>query len=283
MTLHVKNLTLSYSSKSGRKSSRKSGPKSNPKASDNIVIPQVSLTLNEGEITCLIGPNGCGKSTLLKALAGLLSPTEGQVLLDNKTLSNWSPKALARRLTLLPQSPVAPDDISVHQLVSYGRFAHQGLFGRMSQQDIDAVDNALNQTGMQPLKHRIFNTLSGGERQRGWIALALAQQSDILLLDEPTTYLDIGHQLEALDLLSRLNQQQGLTVIMVLHDINQASQYGDRILTMKQGRIIADGTPLEVITPKLMQQVFGIDIELIVREQGQKQYPYGMPLTACSA
>ena len=247
-------------------------------SSAHVVVPEVSLSFTEGDITCLIGPNGCGKSTLLKALAGLLPPLQGQILLDQQALSQWQPKDLAKRLTLLPQSPVAPDDISVFQLVSYGRFAHQGLFGSMTPEDVQAVDNALEQTGMQGLKHRIFNTLSGGERQRGWIALALAQQSDILLLDEPTTYLDIGHQLEVLDLLARLNQQQGLTVVMVLHDINQASQYGDRILAMQQGHIIADGSPIDVITPELIQKVFGIDIELIVRQQGEKTYPYGLPL-----
>lgn len=242
------------------------------------MVPEVSLTLQEGEITCLIGPNGCGKSTLLKALAGLLPPASGQVFLDNRPLPHWSRKAMARRMTLLPQNPVAPDDLSVYQLVSHGRFAWQGLFGRMTQQDLDAVEQALHLTGMDQLRHRSFNTLSGGERQRGWIALALAQQADILLLDEPTTYLDIGHQLEVLELLAQLNREHQRTIVMVLHDINQASQYSDRILAMQQGRIIADDSPVNAITPEMMQQVFGIQVELMMRQQGDKTWPYGLPV-----
>lgn len=269
MTLSAENLILSYSSgQSASSTTSEASP----------VVPEVSLTLQEGEITCLIGPNGCGKSTLLKALAGLLPPASGQVFLDNRPLPHWSRKAMARRMTLLPQNPVAPDDLSVYQLVSHGRFAWQGLFGRMTQQDLDAVEQALHLTGMDQLRHRSFNTLSGGERQRGWIALALAQQADILLLDEPTTYLDIGHQLEVLELLAQLNREHQRTIVMVLHDINQASQYSDRILAMQQGRIIADDSPVNAITPEMMQQVFGIQVELMMRQQGDKTWPYGLPV-----
>ncbi|MBB1485780.1 ABC transporter ATP-binding protein [Oceanospirillum sediminis] len=269
MTLSAENLVLSYSSgQSASSTTSEASP----------VVSEVSLTLQEGEITCLIGPNGCGKSTLLKALAGLLPPASGQVFLDNRPLPHWSRKAMARRMTLLPQNPVAPDDLSVYQLVSHGRFAWQGLFGRMTQQDLDAVEQALHLTGMDQLRHRSFNTLSGGERQRGWIALALAQQADILLLDEPTTYLDIGHQLEVLELLAQLNREHQRTIVMVLHDINQASQYSDRILAMQQGRIIADDSPVNAITPEMMQQVFGIQVELMMRQQGDKTWPYGLPV-----
>jgi len=269
MTLSAENLVLSYSSgQSASSTTSEASP----------VVPEVSLTLQEGEITCLIGPNGCGKSTLLKALAGLLPPASGQVFLDNRPLPHWSRKAMARRMTLLPQNPVAPDDLSVYQLVCHGRFAWQGLFGRMTQKDLDAVEQALHLTGMDQLRHRSFNTLSGGERQRGWIALALAQQADILLLDEPTTYLDIGHQLEVLELLAQLNREHQRTIVMVLHDINQASQYSDRILAMQQGRIIADDSPVNAITPEMMQQVFGIQVELMMRQQGDKTWPYGLPV-----
>ena len=269
MTLSAENLILSYSpGQSASSTTSEASP----------VVPEVSLTLQEGEITCLIGPNGCGKSTLLKALAGLSPPASGQVFLDNRPLPHWSRKAMARRMTLLPQNPVAPDDLSVYQLVSHGRFAWQGLFGRMTQQDLDAVEQALHLTGMDQLRHRSFNTLSGGERQRGWIALALAQQADILLLDEPTTYLDIGHQLEVLELLAQLNREHQRTIVMVLHDINQASQYSDRILAMQQGRIIADDSPVNAITPEMMQQVFGIQVELMMRQQGDKTWPYGLPV-----
>lgn len=245
---------------------------------EKLIITNTSLSFKRGEISCLIGPNGCGKSTLLQALGGLLLPQSGTVTLDNKPLKAWPRKALARRLTLLPQAPVAPDSLSVQQLVSHGRYPYQGLFGKTSQADIEAVELALQLTNMSALRYREFNTLSGGERQRGWIALALAQQSDILLLDEPTTYLDIGSQLEVLELLAKLHKQHQLTLVMVLHDINQASQYADRILAMQDGHIIADGKPLEVISETLLETLFGVSMERIIRKQDKKPYPYCLPL-----
>lgn len=258
MTLIARDLTLGYQ--------------------QQTIVSATSITLNIGEMTCLVGPNGCGKSTLLRALSGLLSPMTGEVTLDDKPLAAWSRKALARRLAFLPQNPVAPDDISVYQLVSHGRYAYQGLFGLTQPSDVEAVNWALEMTEMNGLRHRVFNTLSGGEKQRGWIALALAQQADLLLLDEPTTYLDIGHQLDILELLATLNQEHRITVVMVLHDINQASQYTDRLLVMRAGCIIADNTPQSVISASLVKQVFGIDIELITRQEGERAYPYSLPL-----
>lgn len=243
------------------------------------VVFDTSINFEAGKITCLIGPNGCGKSTLLRALAGLMPPHSGETRLSDRQLTAWPRKALARRLALLPQNPSAPDGISVQQLVSYGRYPHQGLLGHSSQADRDAIEWALTITAMSEFRHRAFSTLSGGERQRGWIALALAQQSDILLLDEPTTYLDIGHQMDVLHLLTMLNRKHHISIIMVLHDINQASQYADRILAMQAGRIIADGKPLEVISTQLLQALFGVGSELIMRKEGEHTYPYCFPLS----
>ena len=262
MTLKADNLTLGYKEK--------------------VIIKDTSLTIKPGQITSLIGPNGSGKSTLLKALAGILTPLQGQVTLDNKRLSQWPSKHLAQRLALLSQHPVAPENISVQQLVSYGRYPYQGLFGQNNQQDLEAVEWALEITQMIELRHRGFDTLSGGERQRGWIALALAQQSDILLLDEPTTYLDIGHQMEILDLLANLNQQYQLTLVMVLHDINQASQYSHRLLAMQQGELIADGPPKDVFSGELLRELFGIESEIIYRQKRSQSYPFSIPIRARS-
>ena len=245
---------------------------------DNAVVCDTSIAFEQGKISCLIGPNGCGKSTVLRGLAGLMNPQSGQVRLDNRCLQQWPRKALARRLALLPQNPSAPDGISVQQLVNHGRYPHQGVLGPNNQADIDAVEWALQITAMSTLRHRLFNTLSGGERQRGWIALALAQQSDILLLDEPTTYLDMGHQLDILSLLANLNQTHQITIVMVLHDINQASQYADRILAMRGGRIIADGSPRDVISEQLINTLFGVQTELMMRSDGDRCYPYSLPL-----
>ncbi len=245
---------------------------------DKKLLTQASFTINSGEITCVIGANGCGKSSLLHVLAGLTTPLSGRVTLANKTITEWPKKALARKLSLLPQAPEAPEGISVFDLLMHGRFCHKGLLSKYQQSDIDAIDNALKFTGMESLREQEFNLLSGGERQRGWLALALAQESEILLLDEPTTYLDIGHQQDILRLLKRLNIEKKLTIVMVLHDINQASQYADRILTLQAGNIIADNHPKQVINPELIKQVFGIDVDLISRNDGDKKYSYCIPV-----
>ncbi len=257
MTISAKNVNLGYK--------------------DSIVVSNASITLRENEITCLIGPNGCGKSTLLRGLSGIIPPHSGVITLDNKDLTLWQRKALARRVAVLPQNPTAPDDISLFQLVSHGRYPYQGFFGRASKADFQAIEWALEVTRIAPLSHRVFNTLSGGERQLGWIALALAQQSDILVLDEQTTFLDMGHQYEVMDLLARLNQEHQLTILMVLHDINQASQYSHRILAMSEGKIIADGSPSNVISKPLISKMFGIQTEIIGRHQAGKPYPYCLP------
>ena len=244
-------------------------------------IPE--LRLERGRVTCLVGPNGCGKSTLLKALGGLLRPASGEVSLDARPLADWSPKALARRLASLPQSPSAPDDISVRQLVGHGRYPHQGLLGGVSATDRQVVDWALAATSIVHLQERRFATLSGGERQRAWLAMTLAQQAEILLLDEPTTYMDMGHQVELLELLAELQHRHALTIVMVLHDINQASQYADRLLAMCDGRILADGTPGAVVDSRLTEQLFGLATERIERQIKGRLVPYCLPLPAGAA
>ncbi len=245
---------------------------------NKAIISNISISLQPGKISCLIGPNGCGKSTLLRALAGLMKPQSGWVKLDDINLSDWPRRNLARRLALLPQNPSAPDGISVEQLVMHGRYPHQGVFRSYCKTDYDVVDWALLMTDMASLRQRTFNTLSGGERQRGWIALALAQQSPLLILDEPTTYLDIGHQIDILGLLSQLNREHGITIIMVLHDINQACQYADRILVMNEGSIVADDTPLKVVSEQLLARIFGVQTEIIIRQEGERSYPFSLPL-----
>lgn len=243
----------------------------------HVVVRPTSLTLEPGRITCLIGPNGCGKSTLLRGLAGMLAPQAGQVSLDGRALSAWPAAALARAMATLPQSPSAPDGLSLQQLVRYGRYPHHGLLGGWSRDDQTALDWALEATGLRRLRERDIRTLSGGERQRAWIAMALAQQSAWLLLDEPTTFLDIGHQIEILSLLRALNRAYGLTIVMVLHDLNQASQFADRLLAMQAGRLVADGAPDAMVSPELVRQLFGIEVEIVRRQDGDEIYPYCLP------
>jgi len=225
---------------------------------DKVVVQQLSLDVEDAQVHCLIGPNGSGKSTLLRALAGLLKPQQGQVLLDGQSISRWKRRELAQRLAMLPQHPVAPDGLTVEQLVRYGRFPYQRLLGQPTEQDVKMVRWAIRVTGLSGFEVRPLSALSGGERQRAWIALSLAQQAATLILDEPTTFLDLGHQLEVLELLGELNRQQGLTVIMSLHDLNQAAQFGHRLVAMRAGRLEQAGAPAEVLTQALLADVFRV-------------------------
>ncbi len=224
-----------------------------------IVLSELDLAIPKGKITAFVGPNGCGKSTLMKGLGRLIKPKYGTVYLDGKSITQQSTKAIARQMGLLPQSPRAPEGLSVRELAAQGRYPHQTWFQQWSETDEQAVESALSITNMLELSDRPLDTLSGGQRQRAWIAMTLAQETPILLLDEPTTFLDIAHQIEVLDLLLDLNQTQGRTVVMVLHDINQACRYADYLVALRDGRVYAQGEPSQIVTQSMIHDVFGID------------------------
>ncbi len=233
-----------------------------------VVIGHLDLAVTAGQCLVLAGPNGSGKSTLLRGLGRLLRPAAGAVLLDGRPLARWSPRDLARRLAVLPQSPETPADLTVEQLVALGRHPHQPFLSLPSAADRAAVDEALAWTDLQPLAGRRLADLSGGERQRAWIALTLAQQTDLLLLDEPTTYLDLGHAMAVLDLVRRLNRERGVTVVMALHDLSQAARYADRLVLLANGAIAADGPPASVLTAAAIARVFGVEVEVMTASNG---------------
>ena len=222
------------------------------------VVHGVDLAVPAGQVTVIVGANGCGKSTLLRALGRILRPVEGRVELDGRDLHRMRPREVASVLGLLPQQPVAPEGISVGDLVGRGRHPHQGAFRRWSAADSDAVARALALTDTQDLVGRRVEELSGGQRQRVWVAMMLAQDPRILLLDEPTTYLDIAHQVDVLDLLADLNQQRGTTVVMVLHDLNLAARYADHLVVMAAGRLVREGAPADVLDAECVREAFGL-------------------------
>jgi len=227
------------------------------------VLSMLDLTVPDGKTTVIVGPNACGKSTLLRTLARLLRPTGGVVSLDQRPVQQYRGKHLATILGLLPQQPIAPDGITVSDLVARGRYPRQGLLGQRTAADSAAVAAALLATDTVDLADRRIEELSGGQRQRVWIAMALAQQADILLLDEPTTFLDVTHQIEVLDLLVDLNRREGTTIVMVLHDLNLAARYADHLIVMSAGRIVAQGTPREVITTEIVRESFALESTII--------------------
>lgn len=229
---------------------------------ERSVISGLDLDIAPGQITSIVGANGCGKSTLLRALARLLVPQSGQVVLDGLALQERPTKELAKILGLLPQSPTAPEGIVVADLVGRGRHPHQGVLGLWSQRDYEVVAQSLAATRTSALADRPIDELSGGQRQRVWIAMALAQQTRVLLLDEPTTYLDLAHQVEVLDLCRELNQALATTVVAVLHDLNQACRYADRMIAMRDGQIVLEGPPAQVMTAETVGQVFGLHVEI---------------------
>lgn len=228
----------------------------------------VSLALEPGTLTSFVGPNGSGKSTALAALARLVKPSSGTVLLDGRTIAGLPSKAVARRLALLPQGAPLLSEVTVRELVGFGRYPHQSLLGIASAEDRDAVAWALAAAGLEELAERPADRLSGGERQRAWIAMALAQRTGILLLDEPTTYLDIRHQVEVLRLVRRLNLDEGLTVAMAIHDLNQALAFSDRVVLMRAGAVVASGPPGEVVTADQIRRVFGVDVHVVPGPNG---------------
>ncbi|MBP1755556.1 MAG: iron dicitrate transporter ATP-binding protein [Firmicutes bacterium] len=227
------------------------------------ILHGIDVFIPNNKISVIIGANACGKSTLLKSLARLIKPSSGEIILDGKRISEIPPKQLARKLGLLPQSPVVPEGITVSDLVARGRFPYQTFIKGMSKADYEAVEDALEIMGITELANRSVDELSGGQRQRVWIAMALAQQTEILLLDEPTTFLDIAYQIEILDLLTDLNQRRGTTIVMVLHDINLSARYADYIFAVHKGKLVAQGSPSEVISEQLMKQVFGLECTVI--------------------
>ncbi|WP_030485354.1 ABC transporter ATP-binding protein [Nocardioides aequoreus] len=230
---------------------------------DRTVVEDLDLAVPPGRITAIVGANACGKSTLLRAMSRLLAPGAGQVLLDGKDLRRTPTKEVARKLGLLPQSPIAPEGIVVADLVSRGRHPHQRLVARWTPEDDAAVAEALAATDTTELADRPVDELSGGQRQRVWIAMALAQQTDLLLLDEPTTFLDVNHQVEVLDLLTDLNRLRGTTIVMVLHDLNLAARYADHLVAVRQGRLHSSGEPGQVLTAACVEQVFGMRSQVI--------------------
>lgn len=230
---------------------------------DRVVAEAIDLPVSAGRITAIVGANACGKSTLLRAMARLLAPRSGRVLLDGKDLHRLPTKEVARTLGLLPQSPSAPEGIAVADLVARGRHPHQGFLSRWTADDEAAVAEALRMTDTAQLADRSVDELSGGQRQRTWIAMALAQQTDILLLDEPTTFLDITHQVEVLDLLTDLNRSRGTTVVMVLHDLNLAARYADHLVAVADGAVHAAGDPGTVLTAETVREVFGLESRVV--------------------
>ncbi|MDF2922762.1 MAG: fecE [Paenibacillaceae bacterium] len=228
-----------------------------------MIVEDLNLSIPTGKITALVGANGSGKSTILKAMARILKPKRGSVFLDSKAIHQQSTKEVAKQLAILPQNPTAPDGLTVGELIGYGRFPHQKGFGNQSKEDREIIRWAVQVTGMEEFFDRPVDQLSGGQRQRAWIAMALAQQTDILFLDEPTTFLDMGHQLEVLKLLQKLNVEEARTIVMVVHDLNHATRYAGHMVAIKAGKVISEGSPQEVMTKDVLRSVFGIEADII--------------------
>lgn len=235
------------------------------------IIKNMNLEIPKGKITMIIGSNGCGKSTLLKTIARIITPKKGEIKLDGVSLKAQAPKEIAKKMAVLPQSPIVPSGLLVKELVSYGRFPYQSAMGGLKEKDIEMVNWAMKVTGIAEFSERSVDSLSGGQRQRAWIAMALAQETEILVLDEPTTYLDMAHQLEILMLLRKLNKEENRTIVMVLHELNNATKFADYLIGVKEGEVVFRGKPLDVITNENLYTLYGIDAKLQLDETGQ--YP----------
>ncbi|WP_253737603.1 ABC transporter ATP-binding protein [Halohasta salina] len=243
--------------------------------SDGPIVDGATITAERGAVTALVGPNGSGKSTLLKGLANQLTPDEGSVLIDGREIHTLDTKALARKLGLLSQESTAPGSITVEDLVYHGRYPHRGFFEHVTEDDECAVDNAIDLAGCEHLRDREVGSLSGGQKQLAWIAMALAQDTDVLLLDEPTTFLDLHHQLEVMEIIETLRDERDITVVVVLHDIEQAARYADRIIALEDGVIRARGRPTDVVTEDLLAEVFGIEADVESTDRGPTITPIG--------
>lgn len=241
-----------------------------------LVLDGVDIAVEEGKLTVLLGPNGSGKSTLLKTLARTLKPSAGHVYLDGKDIHRSNTREIAKRLGILPQGPVAPEGLSVKQLVGMGRFPHQGLWQKNAQQDANAIREAMAYANVTEFAERSVDALSGGQRQRCWIAMVLAQQTDLILLDEPTTFLDLKVQVDLLELLSRLAHEKGRTLLLVLHDLNLAAAYADHLVMMRDGRIVTSGAPIDVFTETNLKRVFDLDAHVI--QDSESGSPICVPL-----
>jgi len=246
---------------------------------DKTVFKDVNLEFLQPEIVSIIGPNGSGKSTILKALSRILTPASGYVYLQNESLQKMPTECVARTISILPQSANAPGDMTVRDLTACGRIPYQNLWGSRTLNDDAAIDEALDITGLTKLQNRLLNTLSGGEKQRAWLSMALAQKPKILLLDEPTTYLDVKHQLELMELIVRLHRECDMTIIMVLHDLNHAARYSTRLIAVKEGIVVADGKVKEVFTVRVLEELYDVQVVVTKIERDGCSYPICLPYT----
>lgn len=235
---------------------------------DHIIIPKMNLEIPKGKMTMIIGPNGCGKSTLLKSIARIIRPKSGEIALNGTSIYKNAPREIAKKMAVLPQGPTVPSGLLVKELVSYGRFPYQSPLGGLKEEDVKIVEWAMAATGILDFKERQVEALSGGQRQRAWIAMALAQKTEILVLDEPTTYLDMAHQIEILQLLRQLNREHGVTIVMVLHELNNAAKYADYIIGMRSGEKLFEGVPKEVITTENLRKLYEIEAKITLDETG---------------
>lgn len=234
------------------------------------VLTNINLEIHEGRIYAIVGPNGCGKTTLLRAMSRCIKPSSGRVLLAGKDIFRMNTKAVARMLAVLHQHNTTTSDITVHNLVLYGRFAYKEWWQATRSEDLQIAEWAIQQMNLSPLRHRLLNTLSGGERQRAWIAMCLAQKPQVLLLDEPTTFLDLAHQLEIMELITSLNRSEGITIVMVLHDINHAARFADEIIVLKDYRVFCQGSPWEVLQSDVLREVFHVEATVLKDETTDK-------------
>ena len=252
--ISVKNLSVAYES--------------------NTIIEDMNLSIPKGKISIIIGANGCGKSTLLKTIARINKPKSGDIFINNKNIKKVKEKDIAKEVAFLPQGPVCPSGLTVRELVAFGRFPHQKIIGGLNNHDKETIDWAIKETGLSEFADREVENLSGGQRQRAWIAMTLAQETEIIMLDEPTTYLDMSYQLEVLEVLQKLNREKKITVVIVLHELNNACRFADNIIGLKKGKKVCEGRPIDVINKENLKEIYGIDAKLQLSEDGK--YPICM-------